>query len=614
MSELYDQFKDKVLGNWPTVIDEVLHAICATRKGLSAESTLAHFLDEVVKSKILDESKANEAIGDLVAFGVTPDSKAAWDNAYYGPSMSWPVEDGGHFESPSRVRVTPDAISQWRNRRTKLTHAVAVARYADTAWDLAAIAGVQRDIADAIAAIDAYLEFGDQAIDFRRGENRLVRALMIARSIRDQGRIAKVTEKLFNGAMNESGHASDRYCTTAAIQYLLLEDGLSSDQAASLVAHSEQLVKRECVRANRYPVQAVGDLLLRHYRRKQLSEEEKRLAKVISGCFELLAERDPGIGALFNHEIAHKYLSDAGLQNDAQRAKKNLAAARETAKSQMSKYEYEIPDSEEQIRKQAEAVTDGSLYEVLGKYFATHLLSKQYTVQSFKGVENGAAIMQLMPQTIITDTGGSINMPPVGENREQHLLRHFAWLLDVNSRFLDYTTRLLIEKHTLTPHWFAAIGEASALFPRWRHRVRLRAFEAYFCHDYCSFICTMVPQIEHAFRCWMRESGIATEVTRDHAMWRQLTLHAMLSRSDLVGLMGEELNWYVKGLLIEDRGWNLRDSVCHGLADQTWFSKAKADRLIHLTVGLSLVGPQPTSLECVGQESCAPRIRGHKEI
>ena len=46
---------------------------------------------------------------------------------------------------------------------------------------------------------------------------------------------------------------------------------------------------------------------------------------------------------------------------------------------------------------------------------------------------------------------------------------------------------------------------------------------------------------------------------------------------------------YLKILFTDNRGWNLRNDVCHGMIEPELFTKQSADRVLHALLSLGLV-------------------------
>ena len=94
--------------------------------------------------------------------------------------------------------------------------------------------------------------------------------------------------------------------------------------------------------------------------------------------------------------------------------------------------------------------------------------------------------------------------------------------------------------------------------------------------------------MENALRLLLHHLGKSTTTTRDDRTWRQRTLNVLLQQEALVKALGDDLSFYLRVLLSEDLGWNVRDVVCHGLVDDQWFGRDVADRLLHAVIALSL--------------------------
>ncbi|NEG62137.1 DUF4209 domain-containing protein [Pantoea agglomerans] len=51
---------------------------------------------------------------------------------------------------------------------------------------------------------------------------------------------------------------------------------------------------------------------------------------------------------------------------------------------------------------------------------------------------------------------------------------------------------------------------------------------------------------------------------------------------------GINASFYLRILLTDQRGWNLRNDVCHGISPADSFNYMTADRLLHVILFLSL--------------------------
>ncbi len=60
----------------------------------------------------------------------------------------------------------------------------------------------------------------------------------------------------------------------------------------------------------------------------------------------------------------------------------------------------------------------------------------------------------------------------------------------------------------------------------------------------------------------------------------------------MLQIVGEDAIIYFRVLLVDPRGWNLRNRVCHGLLTANEFEPLMSDRLIHVLLCLAQVREQ----------------------
>jgi len=56
----------------------------------------------------------------------------------------------------------------------------------------------------------------------------------------------------------------------------------------------------------------------------------------------------------------------------------------------------------------------------------------------------------------------------------------------------------------------------------------------------------------------------------------------------VAAVLGPNISSYLRILLTDARGWNLRNNVCHGLASPGMLSAPAADRILHAILVLGL--------------------------
>jgi hypothetical protein len=112
---------------------------------------------------------------------------------------------------------------------------------------------------------------------------------------------------------------------------------------------------------------------------------------------------------------------------------------------------------------------------------------------------------------------------------------------------------------------------------------------AYFCEDYLVAIHLLIPQIEEAIRNLIEYSGGNVLKPSRNGGYQLRTFDDLL-RDDLIERgLGENFANYFRILFTDQRGWNLRNEVCHGMANPNRFDAQTADRVIHGLLCLGLI-------------------------
>ncbi|MFI5323317.1 MAG: DUF4209 domain-containing protein [Thermodesulfobacteriota bacterium] len=108
-----------------------------------------------------------------------------------------------------------------------------------------------------------------------------------------------------------------------------------------------------------------------------------------------------------------------------------------------------------------------------------------------------------------------------------------------------------------------------------------------------SSISLLIPQIEDAFRNLVEIGGNILQPTRLGGF--QYKILDELLRDEIVArVFGNETAFYFRIILTDQRGWNIRNRVCHGMANMNLFNQKVADRIFHVLLCLSQVRSQLT--------------------
>ncbi len=169
----------------------------------------------------------------------------------------------------------------------------------------------------------------------------------------------------------------------------------------------------------------------------------------------------------------------------------------------------------------------------------------------------------------------------VEEDLEGRIASQMGQSLQLNSIFLRAVLDRLIRDGTLTREGFVAYCGASPLFREDRRGIFASGVDAYLKEDYIPAIHILTPYVEDALRELVRIQGGPVYQPGRFGGLQEISLNAVLEHPMVLRVFGEDACFYLRVVLADVRGLNLRNRVAHGLIDDEACSAVLADRLVH---------------------------------
>lgn len=135
--------------------------------------------------------------------------------------------------------------------------------------------------------------------------------------------------------------------------------------------------------------------------------------------------------------------------------------------------------------------------------------------------------------------------------------------------------------------------------------IAVSALKHFFERNYTEFIHLAIPQIEAAIRNLVSLFGGTTLKRGRHGSLMYRNLDELIQEPSIEQLYeprGASVVQYLKILLTDQRGWNLRNSVSHGLEVFGGMGFMAADRLLHVLMLLSLIQEPNSNIEAAESE------------
>ncbi len=532
---------------------------------------------------------------------------SAW-GLYFGPMFSGATRLGDPWDSPSLADVTEDVMVYWSRRAGESAHPIMRARYADLLWELPKeIPTAKPSAAMARIAIDAYLD----AIEGRRYEHSAAavgkgkRALEIALSLRDNLRVSRAKEVLLGleqrVADDDSpglwGFCFDRFVDPPN-KHVALSDEERDKLVVDMEARLARFAGREPDEYHPSPAETATSRLAHYYRRLGRREDVSRVLRTYGEIVRRMHGKAAPLVVSHSLEQLYDLFKAFELHADADALNELLRVTGEETLGEMQEFSVKVEIPHEESEKYFAAMTAGSSQEFLMRV-AVHFVPKRQEVErQLRELAQRAPISFLMTHTIKDEEGRTIaRVGPLDSDLEGNVLRYLTQNLELAIPWLRESMARALDKKLISADILLSFLMESPLFQEKRRVILEAGLAAYIRRDAMQALHLLVPQVEQA----LRQLAILIKAPT-YTQKRGGGLHARtlddLLRDDAIGqVFGQDIITYLRALFTDDRGWNVRNTICHGLAPIGMLTMPVADRVVHALLVMALVRQDQHPLE-----------------
>jgi hypothetical protein len=513
---------------------------------------------------------------------------AGW-NTYYGPAFSATLEDGSERHFPPLSIVDAAMVDYWMGRADVASNAALRARYADLVWDLSK-ACVQRraDVRFAQIAIDSSLA-SVRGMTFRYPADaigRLRRALDVSVSIRDAARTKGAADEfLALEARIAKDHLPGLWGFSFDALVLETKDALEKREREKLVIEMEERLARLANKSNPNPthVEAAASRLLTFYRTSKQREDELRILRKHAESIERFAvNAPPSIGTSWLDRV-HKMYVDNGLQAEADRVALKMREVERKSLNELRPYSTTITVSQEEIDVQVSSLLSGSTDEAMARFASAFVIRADEIEGGLQGLTKSNPFLAMIGVSIRDHEGReTASVGSVADDLEGRIAFEMSQRLTMSAPFLRHVCRELWQRHSLTTEKVVNFLGSDSMFSRERFGFVARGVEAYGTGDDHVALCILLPEIESALRRALELLEGSVYKRRPRGGGTNLrNLDEILRDEVIVSALSKEIAFYLRVLLTDARGWNLRNEVCHGLLHPKQVGRARSDRVFH---------------------------------
>jgi hypothetical protein len=242
------------------------------------------------------------------------------------------------------------------------------------------------------------------------------------------------------------------------------------------------------------------------------------------------------------------------------------------------------------MQKYVDGIVTNELEASLDRIAISFLPNKAELEETVKKHAKEFVLSSLFSTSLLDQSGR--NVAKVGDSQEDlegQVIRHFMLILQTYMIFLRACLTQIRDNNWFTAERLVTAIQRSPLFPRNRTFILEKALSAAVADDSVTPIHLLIPQIEHAVRVVAEDAGTKLMKARRGGGTNLKTLDELLRDSKVESLLGPNIVFYLRALLTDQRGLNLRNDICHGFAEENVLTLPILERVLHVLFVLSLV-------------------------
>ena len=335
----------------------------------------------------------------------------------------------------------------------------------------------------------------------------------------------------------------------------------------------------------------LGKVLVKYYAKQQMFIETD---SILNSIIDSIEESEPNMPAMRKVSIYRDLVPivrDLGRKEPLERINKILQDNAPHIKDEMnlSSFKLSIPSDmiEKDFKAMSEGFTDEQFLFILAlRFVPSESELKDYSDKIIKGSKSLSMFRHLYFRT---DGNLSHEVNPDSEGSSAQ----FDQACSVALQYLGVALHVMIMKGEETGRLNVdSIMDFIARIPglsEKRIRIIEKGIAAFLDNDYITSISILVPQVEYLVRLFFQTNGF-TVTDNDKIGTTSDALGTLLSKEDII-VCEKNISNYLRLILSQKTGWNMRNLYCHGIEDS--FSLTHADRVFHIVLLMAaLMQPQ----------------------
>ena len=558
----------------------------------------AHDVTSELKQLPDEEKHTPQFRFEGIAFSLVANGNETEWGTYYGPMFSGKKADGSPASFPELSDIGNDTVLYWEIRAQQATNPLLKARYCGLVWDFK-----KRVCNDSYPnwLFDTYVQ---SLIDVANGDyepHDVITVNVLERLSTLAGNNPKYVEQVKAAFVRfdkeRTGDDNAARLWGALLGFIIgHKSAFSVEEEAGVINKHEERLKRLSRENNNNPWAAKeqATILADYYKSRQKNNDIKRVLNVMEGAFRSNKKNMSPMQWMGNLEqIAGEYAA-YGLQEERLRLMKEIEVAGNDALSEMTSKQFTFEYPKEALEELNKFLTQGAYDEQYEKFILYFTPNIQEESKQLRTLSERFPFAYMMSTQLMDSQGRpSSVIGGIDTDFEGQLILHVSKGIQLKSIPLNSSIRALQETGALKIAYLMNRAEKCPIIDGSRLEIIRQSLIMYESGNFITMCHLLVPQIEDAFRKLVDLSGeaiIRPMANRNKKVGYTQRILDDILRDDVVReTFGEDMAFYFRLLLTDQRGMNIRNNMCHGLVDPSFFNYLVADRLLHLFCCITLV-------------------------
>ncbi|MFW1969293.1 DUF4209 domain-containing protein [Acinetobacter guillouiae] len=544
---------------------------------------------------IQEGEKKFEAEAEIMAlaFGENEeDSTEPWGAYFkYGTTRQ---DKGGCYYFPRYEDINEQILDYWQKRGNDVNNIYLKARYLGLVYEFnkrVTDRSIKQDL------INSYVNALNLLCDAKNSISDLELKRLVIRAINVS--VRSKNDDLIKRTINTAINLEDRIsvdlelCTWGfCFENLVLKNRkfLTQEQIKKLVIDLESRVKRLRLLEEPYLIEHAVENLSQYYRSDKDSFEVKRVINEAANVIKIKALKSSPVIAFDLYRNLYDLYKKNNMHNEVNEAAQLIHEIGPKVVSMMKPIKISTTIDTESIDNYLDALVEGGFenatFRILNKF-----------IPKISEIREQIAHRQSIAPLSSLFTNNSLFAPSTGQfiatiksnDQDENLGFNYVQNLEVENFFLVLSFEKLFNKYNVLTSNLVGYIYQSQFFKENAKLIIEKGIEAYFNDNHIVAIHLLIPQLEAAFRNIV-ELQEASVVKANNIGGMNFILFDKILQHDLLkNCFSDDQIFYFRSILTDQKGWNLRNDVCHGLKNSSEFSKSLSARIIHILLILAQV-------------------------